>query len=139
MQELYHKYKSKLEFSPLEYKLFDGNVVDYLNDYPGYLGGIHEPGNKHYKEFEAVRQNIVMVRMAIYQHLFPEGYIFKDAADKTQKMAIQREVGTALGATLKHESRIRFFTNLFNFSKVPLVEKRFGRFGIEHIGAAALY
>lgn len=139
LEELYNSHKEALAYNPVDYKLFDGNTLDYLNDYPSYLGGTYEPEHKYYKEFEAVRINITMLRLSLYQHLFPEGYIFKNPSEQAQKELLLQEMGTCLGATLKHESRIRFFTNLFNFSKTPLVEKRFGSFGIEHIGAERMY
>jgi hypothetical protein len=138
LQELYDEKKITLDYNPKNYT-FDKETTEYLDDYPGYLGGIYEKGNKHYNEFQVIRENIAMVRLGMYQQLFPEGYKFKDDTEKAHKLEIIKEMGECLGATLKHESRIRFFTNLFNFSKQPLAEKRFGKFGIEHMGAAEMY
>lgn len=139
LEELYDKYPHKLGFSPKTYAHFDDKALDYLRDYPALLEGIYESGAKHYADYEVIRKNMAMVRLALYQQHFSQGFLFNGHMDQQNKQAMLEEIATCMGATLKHEARKRIFLGLFDFSPKSIAEKRFGRFGIEHEGAAQFY
>ncbi len=135
LEELYEDHTAKIDFDPVKYKLFDGGVQDYLETFPMHQA-LWKPNHEFYTDYEPIRKNLALVRNGIYLQYFPDGiYDPYSKSAATQKIYLE-EMGKVLGATLKRES---FFRKALPPSSDPLAERRFGDYGIEHIGAAEMY
>jgi hypothetical protein len=156
---IYESSKDKIEFNANKYTLFDGAIVDILQQAKGpfFQGYRHEalfnPRHKHSKHYEAMRQNIAILRNAIYSELFDDGEFDPNDPSDRKKMEHIREMGRYLGHELlaisDNAARKAFFVNfipnlltlgLYGMFKGPkTAEDYFGTIAVPHQGAQELY
>lgn len=125
-------------FEPNKYSLFDGIIAKWLDDM-NLHNGLKNPNDEFYAAYEPLRQNIAMTRSVIYTHFFPDGeYNPSDPRDAAKKEMLEK-MGRALGSKLKWEAIGHRIVNFFRFNDAKDAHQQFGRFGVEHLGAAEMY
>lgn len=132
--------KNDISFNPRQYKLFDWEIADFLQDDRRHQA-IDNPKNQYYEAYAPLRQNIAVVRNAIYTHYFPDGeYNPSDPSDVAKRAKIH-QMARKIGHELKWQSRMQWLYNMgtFNFSEKDFCIKRFGQYGQEHFGAQKIY
>ncbi len=137
---IYSDNKHRINFNPKEYPLFDKIISDELQKSRRH-NAIENPRNQYYNAYEPLRQNLAVLRNAIYTQFFPDGeYNAKDPADKAKVVCIQ-QIAQEIAKELKRESRVNRLWNILtlNFSEDDFCTKRFGKYGLEHYGAQKLY
>ncbi len=129
-----------LSYDANKYKLFDWEISDYLKDDRRHEA-IDNASNQYYKAYEPLRQNVAILRNALYTQYFPDGeYNASDPNDVAKVIKI-KEISQKIGHELKWQSRFQWVYNVatLNFSESDLSIKRFGKYGEKDSGAQDLY
>lgn len=132
--------KHKIDFNPLKYQIFDGAISEELARSRRH-NAIENPNNQYYEAYGPLRQNLAVLRNALYANYFPDGeYNPEDPKDREKRAKIH-DIARKIGNELKWQSRFQRIYNLvtFNFSERDFCIKRFGKYGQEHFGAQKLY
>lgn len=132
--------KHDISFDPKKYQLFDGSIDEFLKHDRRHQA-IDNKKNQYYEAYEPLRQNIAVVRNALYTHYFPDGEYNPSDPNDVKKRAKIHQIGREIGHELKWQSRMQWVYNMvtLNFSEKDFCIKRFGQYGQEHYGAQKIY
>lgn len=120
--ELVEHGPTELHFSPSAYPAFDKIIAATCNQ-----PALYDHSNKHYAEFEGMRNNIAVVRNFLFSRMFNDGSF--DPGDERCIPLIQ-EMAKEIGESLKHDSWIGRVT-------APAINMKLAN--IEGEGAAEMY
>lgn len=137
---IYRDYKHKINYNPVQYKVFDGIIDEQLKESRRH-DGMTNRKNQYYEAYEPLRQNIAVLRNALYTIYFPDGEYNPDDPRDRESRAKITQIARKVAHDLKWQSRIQWLFNTLtlNLSENETCIKRFGKYGQEHIGAERLY
>ncbi len=138
--DIYRDHKYKIAYNPVQYKLFDGEIDRELSQSRRH-NGLNKSKHQYYEAYEPVRQNIAVLRNALYTVHFPDGeYDPQDPQDRMKAVKIN-QMARKLAHKMKWETRWNWVKNVLSLGMAggTASESHFGRFGEEHFGAQAMY
>ncbi|MDG1286858.1 MAG: hypothetical protein P8P30_04760 [Rickettsiales bacterium] len=138
--DIYRDQKQNISYNPIQYKLFDGEIADQLGRSNRH-NGLNKSKHQYYEAYEPVRQNVAVLRNALYTVYFPDGeYDANDPKDRAKAVKIN-QIGRKLAHKMKWETRWQLVKNVLTLGMAgeSHASKHFGRFGEEHFGAQAMY